>query len=249
MSIHTASAELPRPMTAPASLHPGVVERHFLRDPYSRERVSDVALEAIEGGMAFAHEQCKAILDARQKILNNQMETPMKRQQQVAALTERGFTQATKKIDSVIQKVANEVSEIEKHTFAPKPAANVADNMLHAEIRSSLAVMSREKRQEALADAIGNGEDEIISAALSGPALLTGLSPIERDALRQTWRQKRFPAELDRLKRIKKAEEDLMRGVDSLFGFRARIIPDPDSIAKAEASERAANEVLKKAIP
>jgi hypothetical protein len=53
--------------------------------------------------------------------------------------------------------------------------------------------------------AIESGDDQIVAAILSGPAMLSGLSPIEVDGFRTVWQRKKFPNELARLAQLEKA--------------------------------------------
>jgi hypothetical protein len=81
------------------------------------------------------------------------------------------------------------------------------------------------------------GNDDVIEAALSGPAILSGMA--DRDELetyRQLWRRARHPVEVDRAERLSKALDDTVRGGSLLIGFLASLT-DPTVVARAEASE------------
>ena len=52
----------------------------------------------------------------------------------------------------------------------------------------------------------------LVIAVFTGPTILTGLGKAERETLRDRWRRKHYPAEIERVTRLKAAISDLDRG-------------------------------------
>jgi hypothetical protein len=99
--------------------------------------------------------------------------------------------------------------------------------------------MSRDVRSKAITEAIDNDDSDILSACFVGPVFLTGLGNAERAAMKDRWRRKKFPAEVDRQQRLKAALTDLDRMQAGLLTFVDKMT-DAVEIKRAEDAERAA---------
>ena len=76
----------------------------------------------------------------------------------------------------------------------------------------------------------------LVIAVFTGPTILTGLGKAEREALRDRWRRKHYPAEIERVTRLKAAISDLDRGGALLLAF-VEGLTDGAEIARAEQAE------------
>jgi hypothetical protein len=225
--------------TLPLSLHEATIARHFARDPRTREPVDDREIEAMHAAMVRAREAAEAAQNAHSKIMANSMQTQIANMRASRKVTFQHFEDAAKKIDAARDRAEREIARLEAETSAPPEPKHVTGSMLEAEIRSALSVMKPEARKAAINEAITKGDDLTLGAALRGPTLLTGLGDAEREALRFEWRQKHFPSEIERVRRLSAALADLQRGGTLLLSFIGGLT-DGEAIKQAEQAEAAA---------
>jgi hypothetical protein len=167
------------------------------------------------------------------------MKTEMACQRAAREVSFQHFDGAAKKLDAARERAKREIERLEAETSGPPEPKHVSGSMLEAEIRSALAAMKPADRAKALSEAVEQGDDLVLGAALRGPRLLTGLGAAERDMLRHKWRARHFPAEIERAQRLKAAVADLDRGGTLLLGFIGGLT-DGEAIKQAEAAEAAA---------
>lgn len=228
-----------RPARDPSpSLHPSVIERHFLRDPASGDRVADDTLGDLMAAVAGGRRVAEAIRDVAAAIMKNEMETVPARHRKVR---EQGFKlqqPALRSFDAAIERARRDVEAIDKRTYAPPPPATAVDAIMSSEIRAALAVMRPEKRRAELSAALAAGDDRLHAALLSGPAMLSGVEPAELEVARAIWREKRHGPEMERLRRLRAATEDAWRAAELLLAFVERQY-DARAVELGEAAERA----------
>jgi hypothetical protein len=201
--------------------------------------------DAMREGRIAAESAAKGVAT----VLANQLAPELSRQKQARELAAKTFDKAARKFDAATQAAQAEFERIEKATRAPEPPKSAADIVLHSEVRQALARMPHDQRAKTISDALIGDDDEskLISAAvLTGGALLSGLGSAELELKRASWRKRHFSAQLARAERIKKALDATHRGAHLLrtFCFTDLSPGDPDAIARAEASEKAAAEAL-----
>jgi hypothetical protein len=225
--------------TIPPSIHEAFVEKFFARDPSTNEPIRDEELIEIFEAAKSTRITANEVSNATRVILDSNLETPIANAKRARDHGFKLLERAMMKVDAARKRGATAVAAIEKQTGAPPPPANAVDAMLHGEIRARLAKMSDEER----ASAIASGDDHIIAAYLHGPAMLTGASEAEREMHRRAWQRAKFPAEIDRAERLKKAMAAMERGASLLLQFVAGLT-DAEAIGKAEAAERRAQDTL-----
>lgn len=116
--------------------------------------------------------------------------------------------------------------------------------ILDGEIRGRLAGSTPAERRAMLSQALAAGDDAVVSAVLSGPAMLSGFEdPTEREDLRLRWQTARHPDVVAQAERYGRAATDIERAGSLLVRFYASLT-DPEILARAEASERAVAEAM-----
>ena len=93
---------------------------------------------------------------------------------------------------------------------------------------------------KAIATSINDGDDILVAALLSGPAMLSGMSQAGVDHAREQWRRARLPNDCARIDRLKKAAEHLARGGALTLAYQSKC-SDPSIIAAAKESQRKAD--------
>jgi hypothetical protein len=182
-------------------------------------------------------------------VLSNEMQTKAARFKAARELAHRHYQTGAKAFDSAVANAKSELDKIERATRAPQAPTDASTRMTHSEVRQVLARMSRDDRAKAIAAAL-KGDDpdsELVAAAvLGGAAILSGMSAAELELEREGWRQRHFPHDLQRAKRIRAALTHVDRGASLFRGFLlGELLPGtPDEIARAEASEAAADAAI-----
>ena len=138
--------------------------------------------------------------------------------------------------DRVAQRLAGEIRSLETKTAVPSPPRDV----LAAEVRSRLSQMTPGARSKAVATSINDGDDILVAALLSGPAMLSGATQAEVDHAREQWRRARLPDDCRRLDELRKAQVHLQRAGALTLAYQSKC-SDPSIIAAAKESQRKAD--------
>ena len=97
--------------------------------------------------------------------------------------------------DRATENLQTAIRLIQKKLAAPEADPSVRGVYLATEIRSRLSAMTASDRRKT----VMQGDDVVVSAVLSGPEFLSGLTALEKEACRAAWATKKFPDELKRL--------------------------------------------------
>jgi hypothetical protein len=122
---------------------------------------------------------------------------------------------------------------------APEPDMSVRGVYLATEIRARLSVMTASDRRKVLATA----DEATVSAVLSGPGFLSGLSPLEIEAARLAWSSKRYPDESRRLKYLESIGDHLARASQLLLGYQTKV-SDQSLVRAAQARSKVAADAI-----
>jgi hypothetical protein len=122
---------------------------------------------------------------------------------------------------------------------APEPDMSVRGVYLATEIRARLSAMSQAERRKTLAQA----DEATVSAGLSGPGFLSGLSPLEIEAARLGWCTKRYPDELKRLQYLESIGDHLQRASQLLLGYQTKL-SDQSLVRAAQARAKVAADAI-----
>ncbi len=133
-----------------------------------------------------------------------------------------------------------EIARLQTLTKGPKAPPQVEA----AELRAALGRMDSKTRDQALANAVKFGDDNLLGAVLQAASpILTGLTPTEFSTLRTQWALKNCRREVDRIDRLQRAVDRLMTAGTAAVNFLVGLNPQ----AELEAAERADAEARKAA--
>lgn len=229
-----------KPVLSP-SIHEAAIGRHLLGndDP-------DAIIHGLYKGVALTREMCEKSAALTEAVMANAMESPPARHRKAReasfALIERG----TRALDAAGRAAADELAALQAKTHGPPAPRDVVAEARQRELRERLAALPKDRQAALVSEAIGHGDDNLVGAVLSVPYWLAGMSKTEQDLTRASWARKRYPAELDRMTRIKAAVEDAQRA-GSLSIVFVDHLTDAGIVKEAEASERAAHDALRAA--
>lgn len=227
-----------RPVDPGPLLHEAVMDK-FLSDKKGRpvvDPVIDAMKEAVRA-MRLGVEDCKT---ATKTILANEMNTPINNIRAAANVNHKKFLRVAGLIDATNGLTKQEMQRLWESTYAPK------NSPYSGEIRAGIKAMTRDERVKTINEALKNNEDEVIAAILHGPLLLTGMQEGEREYFRTYWRAKRFPQEVEREQRLKKATEILERLANYSIAY-VEHLTDTSEVNRAEETERAARAAIEAA--
>ncbi len=229
--------------TIPLSLDERTVERYIARDPNTKALVQDAEMQAMAGALRTARDHAERIANLATTLGNDPTRTKeaaaLTLKQNAIAIAEK----ATLAIDTARARALAAIERIETETKAPPPPRDAHAVMLDTEIRQSLARMSDDDRAKAVARAFDENDDTVIGAVLRGPAMLSGMPQSIHGMTRHRWRAAKFPNEVDRVERLRKAVEAVDRGGNSLIKYVDDIANSP-AVKMTEAAARHAEQAL-----
>jgi hypothetical protein len=88
-------------------------------------------------------------------------------------------------------------------------------------------------RRATIVRSLASGDDTILSAILSAPPCLSGLSQEDCDGYAAMWRKKKFPDELARIDRLEKVNAALYLGGQLLIGYGSKMA-NPGIVTEAK---------------
>jgi hypothetical protein len=135
--------------------------------------------------------------------------------------------------------VVTAINRIKMKLAAPELDASIRGVYLASEIRARLSSMTASERRKTLATA----DEATVSAVLSGPGYLSGLTPLEIEAARMGWATKRYPDELRRLQYLESIGDHLQRAGQLLLGYQMKVA-DQSLVAAARARSKVANDAI-----
>lgn len=227
----------------PASLSELFIHQQYAIDPTTRQPIPDAELEALTDALRTAREVAEQAETVTGQVMASQLYTVAANRKRAREFSLKLLESATRKIDVARSRAQAAVDKIEQSTATPPPPKDATQALLHGEIRSALARMTDKERRDAISGALGSGDETTVAALLHGPTLLTGVGPMERESYRRTWQQKRFPAEVDRARRLRSALTATDRGGSLLISFVSDLT-DANAVATADALEQAAQKAL-----
>ena len=201
-------------MPPPAAFAPPLlsasIHESIMRDPTNDPSVA-ATMEAIRHcRLACEHARAGAIA-----IHGDELATHGMKHVRADKFAHETIKPALQAVDRQAGRLASEIKTIETKLNAPSPTATG----LSQEIRARLASLKQPDRMKEIMASITDGGDAIAYAVLSAPPFLTGMNSIEQANVRQRWGAARFPAELERLALLRKAEEHLTRAGQLSLAF------------------------------
>lgn len=189
------------PLTIPSpSLDAGVIAA---LPGYSDDTRSAVGIA--ETALSTAQEVVKAIIEARIASERNPMWNEANQIVAVADLAGKQQDRATRAIDSATAALRKAISDTESTLRAPVQSGG----SLGAEIAGYVRGLEEGKRLAFLICAARDGDTTTMSAVLSRPAYLVGLTPEQQTALTEAYHRARNPQSAARLELMRAALDKL----------------------------------------
>lgn len=177
-------------------------------------------------------------------ILGNQMQTSIKNATDAKKAANKLFTAITPKLDSTRQRVEAAIEQLELVTQLPKPK-DATEAVYASEVRAALLRMTQAERSKAVAQAIDEGDDAFVSAAVTGNVVLSGLGKAEAVALTDAWRRKRHGDTVERIDRLRAGLAEFNRVSSLLGGWSLGLLAEQNAaIAIAERSAELAKAAM-----
>lgn len=148
-------------------------------------------------------------------------------------------------VDKSNEKFSQEITRLQNKIAAPVIDGSIKNVQLQTEIRLYLRDQTPDGRRREIMRAIDGGDDQVIGAILSAPAMLTGLSPSDVEAFRLQWQLKRWPNEKKRIEQLEKAAGAVNLGGQLLLSHpqkmaAAAIVQEAKKFREASAAAIAA---------
>jgi hypothetical protein len=172
------------------------------------------------------------------------MAIPIKRAADAKTAAHKIFQGIAPKLDTTRQKVEAAIEQLAKSSLPPKPT-DAAAAVYAGEIRAALLRMTPAERTKAVTQAIDDGDDTFVGAAVTGNVALTGLGKAEAAALADAWRRKRHGPVLERIDRLRDALQEFNRLSSLLGGFALGLMQEQNAgIVAAERSAELARQAM-----
>lgn len=139
-----------------------------------------------------------------------------------------------------------EIARLENKIKAPAADTTIKGVNLSHEIRLYLRDQTPAEKRKQITRSIEAGDDSVISAILSAPAMLSGLSSQEIEAFALMWRTRKFPAELKRVAYLEKVSKALYLGGQLLVGYGQKMA-NPGIVAEARRFQKTTSDAIRAA--
>jgi len=239
------NTELPPPDTrVTLALDPASVD-HLVKTGDYRASDPDSMRNSLGGlrqTFAFTSTTLGKMHDAKAALVADPTRTPAAVAVEIGRLADREGLKLAAKWDASINTLRKNVASMERELAAPVVQQGSA--LIAAEIRRHLAELPAAKRQSLLEAAIAEGDAVTVSAALAGPAYLSGLSPEMHKLLTEAWHLKAFPDLAERLDLHKRALALAIDRSALIHRELRKITGDPNVIANAALKSARANKAL-----
>jgi hypothetical protein len=201
----------------------------------------DGHLENLIDAAATAQKSVQDATEAHEKIMRDQTRTRAANMTRARESAFRIVGVATRTIDSARANALSEVARLEQITVADlQPPRDVASATIASEIRSALKALPESDRSDLLARMIREKDARGISAVISAPGFLSGISAEQQAMLREQYRHAAYPAEMERAARLKNAVREIER-IGELMLHHVGGLTDARVIEAARASAAAAD--------
>lgn len=229
-------------MRIPIDISELAVEKHLARDR-NGEPVHDATIESLAQSVRSAREAAEALAAYHRTLAADRSRSADQRAIELRAKAVKTAEVQARKIDAVRSRAMAEIERITREIHSPPPP----DAATAGEVRSVLRSMRPEQAREAVMDAVRRGDDLTLGAVLAAgiPGYLAGIGDALIAGVRDTWQRQRFPAEHDRLGRLRKAAEAQERAARSFLGMvRGMVGGEAERIAEAAENASLAGAAL-----
>ncbi|MCK7543054.1 hypothetical protein MLC59_02580 [Marinobacter bryozoorum] len=219
-------------------IHTDLHAGHFTQETVEQHQHDTVFLSLVNAHDT-ARNAAERILAARKVALANTLQTESKNIEEFSKAHEKAFNAASGKLDNAIQYARQAITDIEQQLNAPVDAPKNAGTA--SDIRNHVKHLDREQRSAFVADAMANNDHETLTAILSAPAYLSGLTPAQHQHHKTEFKKRQNPELFSRLDLLKKTEARVTSAGSKLVELSGQIHNHDASKLKAakEADERA----------
>lgn len=219
-------------------IHTDLHAGHFTPEDVEQHQHDSVYLSLVNAHET-ARNTAERILAARKVALANTLQTESKNIEEFSKAHEKAFNAASGKLDNAIQYARQAIADIEKQLNAPVEAPKNAGTA--SDIRNHVKNLPREEKGRFMAEAMANNDHETLTAILSAPAYLSGLTPIEHQHHKTEFKKRQNPELLSRLDLLKKTEAKVTSAGSKLVELSGQIHNYDASKLKAakEADQKA----------
>lgn len=145
------------------------------------------------------------------------------------------LTGVTKKFDAAMQQLKNGITFLEGELAQPvKERASV---MISGEVRAALKAATPDDRSEMLARALAEQDHEVLSAALGGPPMLSGLTKEQHAFFLRRYNEMRDPERCARLKAMVAAQAHITTRGAGLFAQVEKAVGGIPVVSDKEGSK------------
>ena len=220
----------------PLDINEGMLMRFQVRDPQTREFVSDAAIDRLISAATTMRTNAETARSLAEAISADRSFAGQAGRTRFPEDATRLFKKADNKLTEAMKIALTEIARVERSIRPEAPL-----NMLASEIRARLAGLPAEERQRVLNEA----DDATIGAISNAPHWLSGLSKSQLDLSHRAWSEKKFPEQNERLRRIGKALDAARRVGVSFQSYvddltRTMMTPAVEAAAKIERAQEAA---------
>lgn len=223
-------------------IHTDLHAGHFTPETIEQHQHDSVFLSLVNAHDT-ARSTAEKLLATRKDALSNTMKTEAANIEAFAKAHEKAFNAASGKLDSAIGYARQAIADIEKQlnepVEAPKNAGTASD------IRNHVKNLPREEKAAFLNEAMANNDHETLSAILSAPSYLSGLTPIEHQHQKTQFKKKQNPELFSRLELLRKTEAKVTGAGTRLVELSGQIHNhDANKLKAAKASAERAERAL-----
>lgn len=165
------------------------------------DKTNDQSLADVKEAIAGLRRAVESVQRGAAAIHENEMKTPAARHAEATEFAFKVTRPSLMACDTAAQRLASEIASLRTKVTTPPLVRDV----LASEIRARLASMAPAERMKAVMSAIKSGDNQIASACLGGPAMLSGMSETEHAHVRLNWSVARHPGDVARIKALEKA--------------------------------------------
>ena len=219
------------PIPSP-SIHEGIFE----------DKTNDQSLADVKEAIAGLRRAVESVQRGAAAIHENEMKTPAARHAEATEFAFKVTRPALMAHDTAAQRLASEIASLKTKVTTPP----IVRDVLGSEIRSRLASMAPGERMKTVLGAIKSGDDQIASACLGGPAMLSGMSDTELAHVRLNWSVARHPDDVKRIAALENGAEHLERAGKLALSYSLSVA-DRAIVDRAKETARRAAEATAEA--
>ncbi|MDQ6869843.1 MAG: hypothetical protein M3178_16350 [Pseudomonadota bacterium] len=149
-------------------------------------------------------------------------------------------------VDKSSQSIAAEITKLETRIKAPAVDNTIRAVQVATEFRLFLRDQSSADRRKTIMKCLESANDQILSAILSAPPCLSGLSESEVSSFALMWRQRKYPSELKRIAQLEKALAAVQLGGTLLVSHQQKMAA-PAIVAEAKKFREASRAAVREA--